>query len=230
MNKRAEKYLLSVVEQNYNEIAEDFSITRERDLLPMVLEISTKLNIKPGDKILDLGCGNGRLVKSLPVGISYLGLDNSQKLIKLAQEKYIGENNVFQVKNILNVEEIKKFEFDYIFCLAVFHHLPGEKKQLFFLKQLYKKMDEKTVLILSVWKLRFGFKFFRLFFKSFFSQLFKGNLLNYGDLLFYGFKQHSLRYYHAFSIKELKKIIKKSEFKIMEFNEDKYNYYLILKK
>jgi cyclopropane fatty-acyl-phospholipid synthase-like methyltransferase len=230
MNKRAEKYLLSVVERNYNEIAEDFAITRERDLLPMVLEIITKLNIKPGDKILDLGCGNGRLVKNLPAGVSYLGLDNSLNLIKLAQKKYSGEKNIFQVKNILNIEEIKNFDFDYIFCLAVFHHLPGEKKQLFFLKQLYEKMDGKTMLVLSVWKLRFGFKFFKSFFKSFFSQLFKGRFLDYGDLLFHGFKQHSLRYYHAFSIKELKKIIKKSGFRIIEFNEDKYNYYLILQK
>ncbi|HPT08413.1 MAG TPA: class I SAM-dependent methyltransferase [bacterium] len=230
MNKRAEKYLLSVVTQNYNDIAHDFSVSREKDLLPMVLEIITKLNIKSGDKILDLGCGNGRLVKSLPAEVSYLGLDNSLELIKLAQKKYSNEKNIFQNKNILNIEEIENFDFNYIFCLAVFHHLPGEKKQLSFLKQLYEKMDEKTILILSVWKLRFGFKFFKIFFKSFFSQLFKGRVLNYGDLLFYGFKQHSLRYYHAFSIKELKKIIKKSGFNIFNLSEDKYNYYLILKK
>ncbi|PIX02803.1 SAM-dependent methyltransferase, partial [bacterium (Candidatus Gribaldobacteria) CG_4_8_14_3_um_filter_42_11] len=41
--------------------------------------------VKDGDKVLDVGCGNGRLVKAFEnKKISYLGVDNSEKLIKLA--------------------------------------------------------------------------------------------------------------------------------------------------
>ena len=91
-------------------------------------------------------------------------------------------------------------------------------------------MNKGSVLILSVWRLRNGFKFFKRFLNSFLKQLYRGRVLDYGDLLFYGFKRNSLRYYHAFSLREIKKIIYKIPFYKIEFKKDKYNYYFILKK
>ncbi len=230
MNKKTVDYLLSVVKNNYDEIADDFNKTREKNFHSLVLEIINKLNIKTGDKILDLGCGNGRLIKNLPSNIFYLGLDNSSKLIELAGKNYQKENIIFKQQDILKTEEFNFSDFKYIFCLAVFHHLPGKKKQLSFLWQIYDKMNKGSVLILSVWRLRNGFKFFKRFLNSFLKQLYRGRVLDYGDLLFYGFKRNSLRYYHAFSLREIKKIIYKIPFYKIEFKKDKYNYYFILKK
>ncbi len=230
MNKKAVEYLLSVVKNNYNEIADDFNKTREKNFHFLVLKIINELNIKSGDKILDLGCGNGRLVKNLPSDIFYLGIDNSSKLIELAKEKYQKENIVFKQQDILKIDEFIFLNFKYIFCLAVFHHLPGKKNQLYFLQQIYDKMSTGSILILSVWRLRNSLKFFKIFFSSFFKQLCRGRILDYGDLLFYGFKENSLRYYHAFSLCGIKKIIVKSPFNNVKFKKDKYNYYFILKK
>lgn len=76
---------MDLIEQNkqsYNKIAELFSSTR--GYVWGDISFLAK-NIKDGDNILDLGCGNGRLVESLQVkgeSISYLGIDNSEGLIK----------------------------------------------------------------------------------------------------------------------------------------------------
>jgi 2-polyprenyl-3-methyl-5-hydroxy-6-metoxy-1,4-benzoquinol methylase len=230
MNKKTADYLLSIVKNNYNEIADDFDKTREKNFHPLVLQIIKELNVRTGDKVLDLGCGNGRLVKNLSSDIFYLGLDNSSKLIELAKKKYQKENIIFKQQNILEIEKFNFLDFKYVFCLAVFHHLPGKKKQLYFLQQIYDKIDTGSILILSVWRLRNSFKFFKIFFLSFLKQLFQGHVLDYGDLLFYGFKKNSLRYYHAFSLREIKKIVYKIPFSKIEFKKDKYNYYFILKK
>src|SRR5262249_39824186 len=66
----------------YSEHGEDFSATRGR-LQPGVLRV---LKMLRGDEsILDLGCGNGGLARTLSLGSprgSYLGLDFSRPLLK----------------------------------------------------------------------------------------------------------------------------------------------------
>ena len=78
--------LLKKVQQNYNDIAEEFSHTR---VYPWKdIDILTKY-IKEGDNVLDIGCGNGRLNESLKdKKIFYNGIDNSINLIIKAQHKY----------------------------------------------------------------------------------------------------------------------------------------------
>jgi len=45
--------------------------------------------IEPGQKVLDLGCGNGRLLNALKdKKIDYIGVDNSEKLLLEAQTLY----------------------------------------------------------------------------------------------------------------------------------------------
>lgn len=53
-------------------------------VVPNVLKL---LNLDSDSKVLDLGCGNGVLAKSLPVGVKYLGIDLSDKLISLAKNE-----------------------------------------------------------------------------------------------------------------------------------------------
>jgi SAM-dependent methyltransferase len=45
------------------------------------------LSLKSGDSLLDLACGDGIFAKSLPPGISYLGLDISPSLIAAARSQ-----------------------------------------------------------------------------------------------------------------------------------------------
>lgn len=236
MNKRAEKFLLKIVQEGYEEIAEAFNETRKKPMKPLVYKIVEDLSIKEGYKILDVGCGNGcflevLLDKKSLAKLNYLGIDNSVNLIKYAQEKY---GVKFKVNNIVNLENLKENNFDYIFSWAVLHHLPGSKVRLSFLKDIYNKLNKEGSFIFSVWKLRKRKNFLSLKFQSFFKQILQGRILDFNDLIFdwKGDKngKNQLRYYHAFSKKSLNKLISKSKFKIEKFLEDDFNYYYILKK
>jgi SAM-dependent methyltransferase len=80
--------------------------------------ISPYVKILPNYKILDFGCGNGRLARNfLPE--NYLGVDLNQKLLSQAMEKNPGYR--FEVIKLL--QEDQKREFDLIFALASLIHL-----------------------------------------------------------------------------------------------------------
>ncbi len=231
MNKKAKKYLLDIVEGGYEKIASDFSETRKKPMKPMVYKIVGDLDIKPEDSVLDLGCGNGCFFEVLGGKGNYLGLDNSAKLIALAEEEY---KTNFKKFDIIKLDELKENNFNFIFSWAVFHHIPGKKLRLNFLQEVYKNLNPEGSFVFSVWKLRNRKDFYKLAFKTFFNNLFQGKIMDWADLIFpwkgSPKKFQPPRYYHAFSKKSLEKEIKKSSFKIEKFLEDDFNYYLILKK
>ena len=71
---------------DYDIIASHFSHTRKyvwEDIKPF-LDI-----IEPKSRVLDLGCGNGRILQELKTKqIDYLGIDQSKKLLKMAEKHY----------------------------------------------------------------------------------------------------------------------------------------------
>jgi SAM-dependent methyltransferase len=231
MNKKAEKYILKLVEQGYEEIAVDFSETRKKPMKPMVYQITEDLNIGTDDKVLDLGCGNGCFFEVLSGRGNYLGLDNISRLLALAQREH---KTNFKKFDIIKLEDFKEGDFNFIFSWAVFHHIPGKKLRLNFLQEVYKKLKPEGRFVFSVWKLRNRKDFYKLAFKTFFNNLFQGKIMDWADLIFpwkgSPKKSQPPRYYHAFSKKSLEKGVEKSGFKIEKFLEDDFNYYLILKK
>jgi len=52
------------------------------------------LDLKQGDSLLDLGCGQGVFARHLPPGIEYCGIDNAKELIREAKNRGSG---TFQV-------------------------------------------------------------------------------------------------------------------------------------
>ncbi len=169
MDKQTQKNLLETVKRNYEEIAEDFSETRKKYLWPELIKLAGE--VKDGDKILDAGCGNGRLLEVLKnKKINYLGIDASEKLIKLAEQKFSDPNyhrfsgipptiniikrrDKFQIRDILELSKMPEINFDYVFSAAVLHHLPGEDLRLAALKQLKNKIKPEGKIIITVWNL-----------------------------------------------------------------------------
>ncbi|OGF22596.1 hypothetical protein A2Y83_01065 [Candidatus Falkowbacteria bacterium RBG_13_39_14] len=86
MNQDLAQYILQQVRDNYNLCAEEFSRTRSYNW-KSVKELTGRY-VERGMKILDVGCGNGRLLELLrSKGVDYTGIDSSEKLIGEARKK-----------------------------------------------------------------------------------------------------------------------------------------------
>jgi len=225
--------LLEIVKRNYEEIADDFNETRKKYLWPELIKLADM--VKDDDRILDIGCGNGRLVKTFKdKNVWYLGVDASEKLINVAKKKLKAANFQFKIADIFDLDKIINKKFDYVFCIAVLHHIPGKDLRILALKQLKNKIKPDGKIILTVWNLWRQKKFSRQIIRYALLKLIGKNKMNFGDILFawknYQGEAASQRYYHAFYKCELKKIIKKADLKIAKFYQDKYNYYVILRR
>ena len=150
MNKKMQNKLLNIVKKNYNEIASKFRQTRQKLIWPELTNLAQ--DIKDNDNILDAGCGNGRLLEIFKnKKINYLGVDSSKGLISEAQKNWPNYN--FQVGDILELDKLKQTNFDYVFCVAVLHHLPGQDLQVEALRQIKNKIKPDGKIILTVWNL-----------------------------------------------------------------------------
>lgn len=149
--------------QFYELSSSDFSETRNfswqgwNQLLPFF-----KKKVNGHDPhILDLGCGNGRLLEFLQIHLgqkfTYLGLDSSESLLEIAKDKYRKHN--FQhfdlIQKYLNSGKIIlpiTEKFDLIVLFGLTHHLPSStlRQQLF--SDLKKYLSKDAFLIVSNWQ------------------------------------------------------------------------------
>lgn len=235
MNKKTQRDLLEVVKNNYEEIASEFHESRKKPLWPKLQGLA---NLVPsGSYILDAGCGNGRLFKAFEKKkVNYLGVDQSKNLIELAKKdlkKMPYQQVEFLVSDLLTLSNIHTVDFDFVFCIAVLHHIPGRDLRIALLKQLKNKVKQDGKIIISVWKLWKNKKMRWLAVKFFLLRMLGKNQMDFGDLIFSwkSNKKHELskRYYHAFTKWEFKKIIKEAGLKIEKIEEDEFNYYIVAK-
>ena len=209
MEREYAKYLLKKTVEDYNQIAVDYARTRgfTWDIEPL-----TKYVLR-GERILDLGCGQGRLLEIMKnQDIDYVGVDASEKLIGITKKNY--PNFRFQVADALNLPFPDNY-FDKVFSIRVLHHFPSKEFRLRFLKEARRVLKPKGLLILTVWNV-WGCKdrknLLRLI-KSAFRKIIGLSKLDFGDT-FIPWGKKILRYYHYFTKNELKNLVKKSGFKI----------------
>lgn len=235
MNPQTQQSLLDLVKRNYEEIVADFDNTRKKQLWPELVKLAEA--VKDGDRILDAGCGNGRLLRAFNgKKIDYLGVDSSEKLIEGAKRNWKLEIGDWRFVNadILELDKLPEKDFDYVFCVAVLHHLPGSELRVQAFKQLKAKLKPGGQLIITVWNLWSRARFRKLIFKYLLLKIVGKNKMDFGDILFdwknSAGQEVSRRYYHAFTKKELTKTIQRAGLKIDKLYKDKYNYYLVLVK
>jgi len=214
MNKNYAEYLLVKTRRDFDQIAQEFSRSRAylwEELIPLIRYI------QPKDKVLDLGCGNGRLLSGLKdKEVEYVGIDSSERLIEIAKAKYQGEErSKFLVVEALTLP-FRDNHFDKVFSIAVLHHIPSDNFRLDFLKEARRVLKPKGLLILTVWNLRqtwslLKYTILRIFGKS---------ELDPGDVFWPWRSSESKvaveRYVHCFKKKELKELVKKAGFRIKE--------------
>jgi len=210
--------ILRQVKDGYNQIAGHFSDTRHHPWDEFNL---FKEYIKDHEKILDAGCGNGRLYFSFlrNFNVEYYGIDVSEKLIRIAQDtrNKLQDTNKFQISNFkfqtADITDLpfEENQFDLVFCIATFHHLPDKKLRRQALAELYRVLKPGGYLLMTNWHL-----WHRQFLKHFFNRFTQKITLK--DF-FIPWKTpdgkiQCQRYYHAFTKDELKRLFKKSGLKI----------------
>lgn len=142
------KHITEELKRVYNRIADTFSQTREylwEDLKPLARFV------RPGMTIVDLGCGNGRLVQLLEgMPIEYIGVDQSEGLIALARKKFPQER--FLVGELTNTR-LQDACADLVFCIAAFHHLPTEALRIDALKEMKRLLKPNGHIVMINWNL-----------------------------------------------------------------------------
>ena len=108
--------IIAKTREDYNRIAKYFSDTR-RSTWPEFERF--KKMLKPGQNILDWGCGNGRLFLMLrDYDIKYFGVDISIELLKIARKIFRSQVKTGQAKFFSNAKRLKKFPKNYFDCIS----------------------------------------------------------------------------------------------------------------
>lgn len=232
MHKKYAEFLISETKANYNLTADDFSRTRN-----FVWDLeSLSEYISSGDKILDLGCGNGRLFEILKDKcIDYLGVDNSENLIEIARKKYPEAR--FETADVFNLPFQNDF-FDKVFSIRALHHIPSKALRMKFLQEAKRVLKKDGILVLTCWNAwdsKCKINLLRMF-KYGFLKIFRMAKLDFGDAFVPWFKTGNRirRYYHFFTKSELRQSAEKSGLKVKKIWAEKFgghsDIYLVAQK
>jgi len=211
MKKEQADKLIRKVKRDYNRIADHFDQTRSHPWYEF--KIYREL-LSEGDKVLDLGCGNGRLLEFIDRrNVDYTGIDVSEDLLKLAKKKYrkkkLKSSYRFKKGSFFRLP-YKRPWFDKIFSIASFHHIPSVDYRIKALKEMKRVLKKDGTLVISVWNLWRG-KYRKYIWKSLFNLKmydFKDCFIPWGDT---GIE----RYYHAFSVFEMRSLLHEAGFFIV---------------
>ncbi len=231
MKRNTQQQLFDLVKKNYEEIADEYDQIRKKYASPLWQEIEKYAKkVKRDVKVLDVGCGNGKLLEFLATKVDYLGVDSSKEMIKIVKSKF--PKNKFEIADILNLQEVEESDFDYIFCIAVLHHIPGQGARARALREMTSKLNKNGQILISVWNLWEQKKFKKLIIKNIFLKLIGKNKMDFGDIIFNwkgnGGQTSSKRYYHAFSKLELQRLVKKTGLNSAKIYKDKFNFFIVI--
>lgn len=206
MKPKIAHQILEKVKLDYDQIAEDFSMTRQAPWKEFTL---FKPYIKSNTSIADIGCGNGRLIRELPGNCTYTGVDISQNLINQAKKQFPNEN--FILGSLLEIP-LSDDSADITFSIASLHHIPSEELREKAIQELYRITKPGGHVIITVWDL-WQKKYLASIAKAFFKKALHGPH-DVNDF-FIPWQHKIYRYYHAFFRPELKRLLE-SKFNILE--------------
>ncbi len=219
MKEEVAKKILEKVKADYAVIAPQFSAKRQK-FWDEMRDFAESLG--PGDRVLDLGCGNGRLYDALKEkSINYTGVDNSSELLNFAKKRW-GENESrrFLPGDAINLDWWKGEKYDVVFLIATLHHIPSEDLRKKVLENVGKILAKDGFLIMTNWAL-FRKKYLTLVAKNIILKLFGRSDLDFGDAVVpwkssETGKVMAERYVHAFTLRELKRLVKRTGFEVLE--------------
>ena len=214
MDQETAEKILKETEQGYDLIAGKFSETRK--YFWRGLEFIGDY-VKNGDKVLDFGCGNGRLLELFSdKNIDYFGVDVSKKLIETARKKYLEKADNFENISSSDSLALADNSFNTIFSIAVFHHFPSKKYREDVAKELYRVTKKDGHIIITVWNL-YQKRYIKNILRNWKNKIFGKSNLDWNDC-YISFTDNEgkkfQRFHHAFTKRELKKLFSSAGFRI----------------
>ncbi len=213
---------------DYNDFAKTFSNSRKNMSWEEIEYFISFLSWKKDLKILDVWCGNARLLWELKKHwldiADYLGVDLSIWLLEEAKKMH-SENNFLEL-NMLDLNTLHN-KYNVIFFIASFHHLNNIDDRLKVLKQVYDLLDDWWIVLLTNWSLNSDLN----------EEKYHNSIINWSKNEYWSTDYDikiwtSHRYYHCFSLTELEYLFKQNDFEIIENREfeNKKNFISIIKK
>jgi 2-polyprenyl-3-methyl-5-hydroxy-6-metoxy-1,4-benzoquinol methylase len=222
MDKSVAQKLLKLNAEFYQTFATQFSDTRQR-IQPGVQRY---LDLIDGaTRILDLGCGNGKLAYELNrrgfLG-QYLGLDFSDGLLGVARSKMLNNPNyVFTQANIAVPDWQSSINyqppgFDVILAFAVLHHLPSREIHLQICRAVRDLLSPNGIFIHSNWQFLKSKRLQKRIHPWKEIGLLDSDVEPRDYLLDWRSGGFGLRYVHHFSEQELNTLAEEASFRVVE--------------
>lgn len=145
--------ILNISRDFYARFADEFSATRQR-IQPGVRRILD--NIPLDSNVLDLGCGNGSISRSLADlghrGL-YVGIDSSEQLVGIARSENTHPRSRFLCEDIAVSDWHSKLDpvFGRVVSFAAIHHIPGECERVRLIRNAASLMPRDGVMVVSTW-------------------------------------------------------------------------------
>jgi len=225
---------LKIIKTNkilYNQIAKDFAETRY-NVWPEFEYFKGYLH--DGQAVLDLGCGNGRLLELLKdYKVDYLGVDFSENLIREAQRNWPDKH--FKASDILELNDLKE-KFDLVFCVATLHHIPSAKLREQVLVNIKNALKPDGKLLMTNWNL-WQPKYLKYIIKYTLLKLTDPDKevngvymdeLDFQDV-YISWQTKYQRYIHAFTERNIASLLKKCGFEIIKNVSNKRNIITVAK-
>lgn len=142
----------------YDHGSGDFSATRQSSWHGWSRAFENVPNSSGKLLILDVGCGNGRLIDFLmkeKISYVYHGVDSSKALIKIASDNFENsDTSTFQRVNLMDFDwqiNLPANAYDVICLFGVMHHMPSRDNRQRLLKTVRSLLYSGGLLMVSFW-------------------------------------------------------------------------------
>lgn len=137
-------------DKRYEQVYKTNMLWSSKECTPDVINTIRELQIKNKDRILDLGCGEGRdAIYLLSNNYNVIAIDYSKNVInkcnKLSNNKYIDKFKQFDL-----ITDELNMKFDFIYSIAVLYMFVLEKHRDKYLKFIYKHLDDNGKALICV--------------------------------------------------------------------------------
>lgn len=115
---------------------------------------TTRLRLKPGQRLLDVGCGTGTDLEKLRArygeSVELYGVEPSKDMLKQVPQTVVESRNVHFSNATADKLPYADNFFDYVTCSLVLHHLSDDDRQKA-LKEMHRVLKPDAMVLIKEW-------------------------------------------------------------------------------